>query len=107
MPARGAHIPSPVIRRKDKTVSDVLPIAEAIARRAGAILREGFGNVRQVRQKGAIDLVTEFDQRCEEAIVSALQRDPAGGHTYTFHIALLRRSCQARRQHRAGDSHNE
>jgi myo-inositol-1(or 4)-monophosphatase len=56
-------------------VSDVLPIAEAIARRAGAIVMEGFGRVRQVRQKGAIDLVTEFDQRSEEAIVSSLQKE--------------------------------
>jgi len=56
-------------------MSDVLPIAEAIARRAGAIVMEGFGHVRQVRQKGAIDLVTEFDQRSEEVIVSALQKE--------------------------------
>jgi fructose-1,6-bisphosphatase/inositol monophosphatase family enzyme len=56
-------------------VSDVLPIAEAIARRAGAIVMEGFGNVRHVRQKGVIDLVTDFDQRSEEAIVSSLQKE--------------------------------
>jgi myo-inositol-1(or 4)-monophosphatase len=36
---------------------------------------EGFGHVRQVRQKGAIDLVTEFDQRSEEVIVSSLQKE--------------------------------
>ncbi len=56
-------------------MSDVLPIAEAIARRAGAVVREGFGQARQVRQKGVIDLVTEFDQRSEEVIVSALQKE--------------------------------
>jgi myo-inositol-1(or 4)-monophosphatase len=56
-------------------VSDVLPIAEAIARRAGAIVMEGFGHVGQVRQKGAIDLVTEFDQRSEEVIVSSLRKE--------------------------------
>ena len=65
----------PEIPRKDQTVSDILPIAEAIARRAGAIVMEGFGHVRQVRQKGVIDLVTEFDQRSEEVIVSALQKE--------------------------------
>ncbi len=59
-------------------MSDVLPIAEAIARRAGAIVMEGFGHVRQVRQKGAIDLVTEFDQRSEEVIVSYLQKEFPG-----------------------------
>lgn len=39
---------------------------------------EGFGHVRQVRQKGAIDLVTEFDQKSEEAIVSSLQKEFPG-----------------------------
>lgn len=56
-------------------MSDVLPIAEAIARQAGAVVMEGFGHVRQVQQKGAIDLVTEFDQRSEEVIVPALQKE--------------------------------
>jgi myo-inositol-1(or 4)-monophosphatase len=56
-------------------VSDILPIAEAIARRAGDIVIEGFGRARQVRRKGAIDLVTEFDQRSEEVIVSSLQKE--------------------------------
>jgi len=56
-------------------VSDVLPIAEGIARRGGASVKEGFGHVRQVRQKGVIDLVTEFDQRSEEVIVSSLQEE--------------------------------
>jgi myo-inositol-1(or 4)-monophosphatase len=63
------------VNEKDKTVSDILPIAEAIARRAGAVVMEGFGHVGQVRRKGAIDLVTEFDQRSEEVIVSALQKE--------------------------------
>ncbi|MBM4025086.1 MAG: inositol monophosphatase [Planctomycetes bacterium] len=56
-------------------MSDVLPIAEAVARRAGAIVMEGFGRVHRVRQKGAIDFVTEFDHRSEEVIVSALQKE--------------------------------
>lgn len=56
-------------------MSDVLSIAEVIARRAGAVVMEGFGHVRQVRQKGEIDLVTEFDQRSEEVIISSLQKE--------------------------------
>ncbi len=56
-------------------MSDILPIAETIARRAGEVIMEGFGRARQVRQKGAIDLVTEFDQRSEEVIISALQKE--------------------------------
>jgi len=54
-------------------VSDLLQMVEAIARQAGAVLMEGFGNVRHIQQKGAIDLVTEFDKRSEAVIVSALQ----------------------------------
>jgi myo-inositol-1(or 4)-monophosphatase len=56
-------------------VSDVLPIAEAIARRAGAVVMEGFGRAGRVQRKGVIDLVTEFDRRSEEIIVSALQKE--------------------------------
>ena len=56
-------------------MSDILQIAEVIVRRAGAVLREGYGNVRHIRQKGAIDLVTEFDVRSEEIIISAIQRE--------------------------------
>lgn len=35
----------------------------------------GYGNVRHIRQKGAIDLVTEFDKRSEELILSFLQQE--------------------------------
>jgi myo-inositol-1(or 4)-monophosphatase len=55
-------------------VSDILQVVEIIARQAGAVLMEGFGNVRHIQQKGAIDLVTEFDRRSEEVIISAIQR---------------------------------
>jgi myo-inositol-1(or 4)-monophosphatase len=55
-------------------VSDILQIAEMIARQAGDVLMEGYGNVRHIQQKGAIDLVTEFDRRSEDVIVSALQQ---------------------------------
>jgi myo-inositol-1(or 4)-monophosphatase len=59
---------------KDSTVSDILQIAETIARQAGTVLMEGYGNVRQIRQKGVIDLVTEFDRHSEDLIVAALQQ---------------------------------
>jgi myo-inositol-1(or 4)-monophosphatase len=55
-------------------VSDILQIVEMIARQAGIILMAGYGNVRHIQQKGAIDLVTEFDRRSEDVIVSALQQ---------------------------------
>lgn len=56
-------------------MSDILQIAEVIVRRAGAIVKEGYGKVRHIRQKGAIDLVTEYDVRSEDIIVSAIQRE--------------------------------
>lgn len=56
-------------------MSDILEMTEAIARQAGAVLMSGFGNVRQIQQKGAIDLVTEFDKRSEEVILAFLQRE--------------------------------
>lgn len=56
-------------------VSDHLQFTESIARKAGDILRGGYGNVRHIQQKGEIDLVTEFDKRSEEVIISAIQRE--------------------------------
>lgn len=56
-------------------MSDILQIAEVIVRQAGAVLREGYGNVRHIQQKGVIDLVTEFDVRSEEIIISSIQKE--------------------------------
>jgi len=56
-------------------MSDILQKVEVVARQAGAILMEGFGNVRHIQQKGAIDLVTEFDKRSEEIIISVIQKE--------------------------------
>lgn len=67
-----------VIIEKDETVSDILVLSETIAREAGAVLREGYGNVQHIEQKGVIDLVTEFDKQSEEIILSAIQREFPG-----------------------------
>ena len=56
-------------------MSDVLQRVEDIARQAGAVLMGGYGNVGSIQQKGAIDLVTEFDRRSEEVILSFLRRE--------------------------------
>jgi len=56
-------------------VSDILQLIERIARQAGTVLKEGYGNVRHIQQKGAIDLVTEFDKRSEEIIISSIQKE--------------------------------
>jgi myo-inositol-1(or 4)-monophosphatase len=60
-------------------MSDLLETAQAVAREAGALLREGYGHVSQIEHKGAIDLVTEFDHRSEGLIVSRL-REAFPGH---------------------------
>ena len=60
--------------RKDSSVSDTLEIVEVVARQAGAVLMEGYGNVRHIHRKGVIDLVTEFDKRSEEVILSSIQQ---------------------------------
>ena len=54
-------------------------IAVDIAREAGAILRERFGQVHQIRFKGPLDMVTEADQASEALIARRLQ-DAFPGH---------------------------
>ena len=56
-------------------MSDILQMVEGISREAGAVLMGGFGSVHQIRQKGVIDLVTEFDKRSEDVILSFIQRE--------------------------------
>jgi myo-inositol-1(or 4)-monophosphatase len=51
------------------TLNDVT----SIARRAGEILRQGYGHAHNVRHKGEIDLVTDTDHRSEELIVAAIR----------------------------------
>lgn len=46
--------------------------AVAVAREAGAILRDGLGGPRQIAYKGTVDLVTEMDKRSEATIVGAI-----------------------------------
>jgi myo-inositol-1(or 4)-monophosphatase len=56
-------------------MSTMLGIVEGIAREAGLVLMDGYGNVRQIQQKGVIDLVTEFDKRSEEVIISSIEKE--------------------------------
>ncbi len=53
---------------------DLLEIAVEAARAAGRILRDRFETGFGVRHKGAVDLVTEVDLECEEAIRQVLGR---------------------------------
>jgi len=70
-------------------VSEILQIVEVIAREAGAVLVEGYGNVRHIQQKGVIDLVTEFDKRSEDLIISSIQQK------FPDHTILAEESGQA------------
>lgn len=52
----------------------VRQIGTAAAFNGGKILKDHFGNLRSVRKKGAIDLVTEADLRSEAAIIKTITR---------------------------------
>lgn len=53
---------------------DRYAFAKDLAREAGMVLRQGYGNTNEVHKKGEIDLVTECDLRSERLVVEALQR---------------------------------
>ena len=67
-----------------------LELAVEAAQEAGAILLAEFDRPRQIRYKGVVDLVTQADQKSEQAIVSRLRThfpkhaivaEEGGGHT--------------------------
>lgn len=50
-------------------------VALAATRRAGELLREGFGELHQFSLKSSrVDLLTEFDQRAEQEILKVIRR---------------------------------
>lgn len=61
---------------------EYLEFAIEIAREAGAILRERFGQPHEVRFKGTIDMVTEADQAAEAVIANRIRQ------TYPDHDLL-------------------
>ena len=48
--------------------------AADLARTAGAVVRQGFGQTMQIDRKGAIDLVTEYDTRSERLLLDSIRR---------------------------------
>jgi len=46
---------------------------KSIAREAGAIVREGYRSRKEVRHKGVVDLVTQYDVATEEFLLGALK----------------------------------
>jgi myo-inositol-1(or 4)-monophosphatase len=53
-------------------LAEELEVALEAARRAGGVLRDGFGARPEVKYKGEVDLVTETDERAEETIREVL-----------------------------------
>jgi myo-inositol-1(or 4)-monophosphatase len=51
-----------------------LTLGLELARSAGALLLDGLGHTRQVRHKGAIDLITEYDLRSERLIIDGIRQ---------------------------------
>ncbi|MFH1874978.1 MAG: inositol monophosphatase family protein [Pseudomonadota bacterium] len=49
------------------------PIAVELAKKAGKVQLENLGKIKSIEYKGAINLVTEVDKKCEELIVAGLQ----------------------------------
>ncbi len=53
---------------------DRYTFAKELARKAGMVLHQGYGNTNEIHKKGEIDLVTESDLRSEHLVVEKLQR---------------------------------
>jgi myo-inositol-1(or 4)-monophosphatase len=51
-----------------------IEIVELLARQAGEILLDGYGQPHQVDHKGRIDLVTEVDYRSEQFLITEIQK---------------------------------
>ena len=52
--------------------------AGAMAREAGAVLRDGYGRAHRPERKGRIDLVTEYDRRSERLLLETIARRHPG-----------------------------
>lgn len=61
-------------RKNNFAMAPSLHEVEELAKQAGEILRAGFGNIREVQYKGAIDLVTDVDKRAEKFLIGYIQK---------------------------------
>jgi myo-inositol-1(or 4)-monophosphatase len=66
-----------------------LSYIETLARKAGAILRDGYSKEHKVDYKGVIDLVTEVDHQSEEFLLSEVQRDFPDHHIITEESGII------------------
>lgn len=68
---------------------------EELARAAGEILREGYGQVHQIDHKGIIDLTTEVDKRSEAFLLGEIERRFPGGRAVAEEGGRLKGSGDA------------
>lgn len=66
-----------------------LAFITAIARQAGALLKDGYGQQHTIGHKGRINLVTEMDRASEELIIGAIHAQ-FPGHTIVAEESGLR-----------------
>jgi len=76
------------------TNQKALEIALEAVLEAGKILRRGFRQKKVYQNKGAIDLVTEWDLKSQDAVVSRL-RTQFPGHDYLVEEAGIKRKSSA------------
>jgi len=66
-----------------------LSYLETLARKAGAILRDGYNTEHQVDYKGVIDLVTEVDHESEDYLLGEVQRDFPEHHIFSEESGVI------------------
>lgn len=66
-----------------------LSYIETLARKAGAILRDGYSKEHTVAYKGVIDLVTEIDHQSEAFLLGEVQRDFPTHHIFSEESGVI------------------
>jgi len=66
-----------------------LSYIETLARKAGAILRNGYNKEHKVAFKGVIDLVTEVDHQSEEYLLGEVRRDFPTHHIFAEESGVI------------------
>ncbi|MBK9923982.1 MAG: inositol monophosphatase [Anaerolineales bacterium] len=66
-----------------------LSYVETLARKAGAILRDGYSKEHTVAYKGVIDLVTEVDHQSEAFLLGEVQRDFPEHHIFSEESGVI------------------
>jgi myo-inositol-1(or 4)-monophosphatase len=72
-----------------KSMQPTLSYLETLARKAGAILHDGYNTEHQVDYKGVIDLVTEVDHRSEKYLLGEVQRDFPEHHIFSEESGVI------------------